>query len=115
MGVLYTFHFIFLFSSMIYTRLSLNVFHSSDYWNNIARYDRMSDMEKQYYVSTTKNALYWINADRFYWKGEDLQNLAEAFFALGSIVSICRLCFLLPTSAFVGPLQVIIELKYLIR
>jgi hypothetical protein len=91
---------------MICTRTSLNIFHSSDYWSRIAQYETMSDIEKQYYISKTRHVLYWINADRFYWNGFDLQNLAEAFFAMGNVVSICRICFLLPTIPFVGPLQV---------
>jgi hypothetical protein len=84
----------------------MNTFHSSDYWNNLARYGTMSDDEKEYYISKTRHVLYWINADRFYWEGADLENLADAFFAMGSVVSICRFCFLLPISAFAGPLQV---------
>ncbi|CAF1047029.1 unnamed protein product [Rotaria sp. Silwood1] len=109
MNILFIFYFIFLFSSMIYTRLAMNTIHSSNYWANIARYERMSDIEKQYYVSKTRHILYWLNADRFYWESGDLQNLAEAFFAMGNVVSICRLCFLLPISAFVGPLQVMLD------
>jgi hypothetical protein len=69
----------------------------------------MSDIEKQYYISKTRHILYWLNADRFYWKNGDLQNLAEAFFAMGNVVSFCRMCFLLPIIAFVGPLQVRIK------
>jgi len=87
----------------------MNTFHSSDYWANIARYDTMSDINKQYYASKTRYVLYWLNADRFYWKGEDLQNLAEAFFAMGNVVSICRIIFLLPILPFIGPLQVNIK------
>ena len=106
MNIFYIFYFIFLYASMIYTRTSLNTFHSSDYWIHIARYERMSDVEKQYYITKTRHVLYWINADRYYWKNGDLQNLAEAFFAMGTIASICRICFLLPVMAFVGLLQV---------
>ncbi len=91
---------------MICSRISMNTFHSSDYWKNIARYDTMSDINKQYYMLKTRYILYWLNADRFYWKGEDLQNLAEAFFAMGNVVSICRIIFLLPILPFIGPLQV---------
>ncbi|CAF0906842.1 unnamed protein product [Rotaria sordida] len=109
MNILFILYFIFLFLSMIYTRLAMNILHSSDYWINIARYEKMSNIEKQYYISKTRHILYWLNADRFYWKSEDLQNLAEAFFAMGNVVSICRICFLLPISAFVGPLQVMLD------
>ena len=84
----------------------MNIFHSSNYWIRIAQYKTMSDIEKQYYITKTRHVLYWLNADRFYWKNFDLQNLAEAFFAMGNVVSICRICFLLPVIAFVGPLQV---------
>ncbi len=109
MNILYIFHFIFLYSSMILTRLSINTFHSNDYWTHLTRYESMSDIEKQYYISKTRHILYWLNADRFYWKNGDLQNLAEAFFAMGNVVSFCRMCFLLPIIAFVGPLQVRIK------
>ncbi|CAF3201574.1 unnamed protein product [Rotaria socialis] len=109
MNILYLFYFLFLFSSMVYTRLAMNEFQSSTYWINIARYKKMSDIEKQYYISKTLHLLYWINADRFYWKNGDLQNLAEGFFAMGNVVSVCRICFLLPISAFVGPLQVMLD------
>jgi len=84
----------------------MNTFHSTDYWIHIAQYETMSDTDKQYYILKTRYILYWLNADRFYWKNGDLQNLAEAFFAMGNVVSICRICFLLPIIAFVGPLQV---------
>ncbi|CAF2859314.1 unnamed protein product [Rotaria sp. Silwood2] len=109
MNILFMFYFIFLFLSMIYTRLAMNTIKSSAYWTNIARYERMSYNEKQYYISKTRYILYWLNADRFYWGSGDLQNLAEAFFAMGNVVSICRICFLLPISAFVGPLQVMLD------
>jgi len=66
----------------------------------------MSDNEKEYYISKTRHILYWINADRFYWNNGDVECLAEAFFAMGNVVSICRICFLLPIIPFVGPLQV---------
>jgi hypothetical protein len=106
MNILYILYFIFLYSSMICSRLAMNTFYSSDYWNNITRYDTMTDSEKQYYISKTRYVIYWINADRFYWKGADLENLSEAFFAMGTVVSFCRMCFLLPINEFVGPLQV---------
>jgi len=92
---------------MILTRTSMNTFRSKDYWNQIVRYNsNMTSSEKDYYVSKTYHILYWLNADRFYWNSGDLQNLAEAFFAMGNVASICRICFLLPIIGFVGPLQV---------
>ena len=106
MNVLYAIHFIFLYAAMLLTRIAINTFHSPDYWTHLARYANMPAMEKQYYISKTRHTLYWLNADRFYWQNGDLHNLAEAFFAMGNVVSICRLCFLLPVTAFVGPLQV---------
>ncbi len=96
----------------------MNTFQSSDYWTHIARYDTMSDTEKQYYIYETRHLFYRLNADRFYWNSGDLQNLAEAFFAMGNVASICRICFLLPIIPFVGPLQVKIReriIKHLIR
>jgi len=96
----------------------MNTFQSSDYWTDVARYDTMSDTEKQYYIYITRHLLYRLNADRFYWNSGDLQNLAEAFFAMGNVASICRICFLLPIIPFVGPLQVKIKeriIKHLIR
>lgn len=109
MSILYIFYFIFLYSSMILTRLSINTFQSNDYWMYISRYETLSDIDKQSYISKTRHILYWLNADRFYWNNGDLQNLAEAFFAMGNVVSFCRMCFLLPIIAFVGPLQVRIK------
>ncbi len=107
MNILYILYFIFLYSSMILTRTSMNTFRSKDYWNQIVRYNsNMNSSEKDYYVSKTYHILYWLNADRFYWNSGDLQNLAEAFFAMGNVASICRICFLLPIIGFVGPLQV---------
>ena len=91
---------------MILTRTSMNTFHSSDYWDKIANYDNLTIDEKKYYSAKTYHVLYWLNADRFYWKSGDTQNLAEAFFAMGNVASICRICFLLPIIGFVGPLQV---------
>jgi hypothetical protein len=106
MNMLYVAYFIFLYASIIFTRLAMNTFQSKDYWYHLARYSTMSDAEKQYYIQQTRHALYWLNADRFYWNGGDLHNLAEAFFAMGNVASICRTCFLLPIIPFVGPLQV---------
>ena len=84
----------------------MNAFQSNQFWQNLMHYDNMSDIDQQYYVSKTVHLLYWINADRFYWKDGDLNYLAEAFFSMAHVVSICRICFLLPIVAFVGPLQV---------
>ncbi|CAF4122877.1 unnamed protein product, partial [Rotaria magnacalcarata] len=109
MNILYILYFIFLYSSMVLTRTSMNMFHSSDYWRNIARYDKMVESEKVEYLGKTYHILYWLNADRYYWSSSDSQNLAEAFFAMGNVASICRICFLLPIIGFVGPLQVMLE------
>lgn len=106
MNILYVLYFIFLYSSMVLTRLAMNTFQSDDYWTDLARFEHMSDVEKQYSISKTQHILYWLNADRFYWRNGDLHHLAEAFFAMGNVVSVCRLCFLLPITALVGPLQV---------
>jgi hypothetical protein len=84
----------------------MNIFHSTKYWSDIQRYDSMSRDEQEIYLQKTYNVLYWLNADRYYWNSGDSQNLAEAFFAMGSVASICRICFLLPIIGFVGPLQV---------
>ena len=84
----------------------MTTLHSSDYWKQMAAYDTMSAAEKQHYLARTHHTLYWLNADRFYWISGDTQNLAEAFFAMGNVFSICRICFLLPIIGFVGPLQV---------
>ena len=91
---------------MIYTRLAMNTFQSDAYWNRLADYNTLTNVEKEHIISQTRHVLYWLNADRFYWKSGDLQNLAEAFFAMGNVASICRMCFLLPVIPFVGPLQV---------
>ena len=53
MNILYIFYFIFLYLCMIYTRLSMNTFLSSNYWTNIVRYETMSNNEKQYYIAKT--------------------------------------------------------------
>ena len=106
MNLLYLLYFVFLFASMILTRTSLSTFGSATYWDRMANYDRLSESEQQYYLAKTRRTLYWLNADRFYWENGDLHNLAEAFFAMGNVMSICRICFLLPIIAFVGPLQV---------
>ena len=106
MNILYVLYFIFLYTSMLYTRTSLNAFHSPEYWREIERYGSLDDDEKLEYLAQTRHILYWLNADRFYWSSGDAQNLAEAFFAMGNVASICRICFLLPIIGFVGPLQV---------
>ncbi|CAF4584833.1 unnamed protein product, partial [Rotaria sp. Silwood2] len=105
MNILYILYFIFLYSTMVLTRTSMNTFHSSVYWDAIARYNETSDSEKEHLLTKTYHILYWINADRYYWNSGDSQNLAEAFFAMGNVASICRICFLLPIIGFVGPLQ----------
>ena len=109
MNILYVLYFIFLYTSMLYTRTSMNTFHSSEYWNQLKRYDSLSEDERLRSISQTRHILYWLNADRFYWNSADAQNLAEAFFAMGNVASICRICFLLPIIGFVGPLQVKLE------
>jgi len=106
MNILYILYFVFLYASMILTRTSINTLHSKNYWDKISQYNNMTTNEKEYYLSKTYHILYWINADRYYWNSGDSQNLAEAFFAMGSVASICRICFLLPIIGFVGPLQV---------
>ncbi|CAF0736439.1 unnamed protein product [Adineta ricciae] len=109
MNLLYLFYFIFLYSSIIYTRLAMNTFQSDAYWDRLVHYNTLTNVEKEYIISQTRHVLYWLNADRFYWKSGDLQNLAEAFFAMGNVASICRMCFLLPVIPFVGPLQVMLD------
>jgi hypothetical protein len=106
MNILYILYFICLYSAMILTRTSMNTFQSQQYWDKIQYYDNMTDYEKDYYRDKTYHILYWLNADRFYWVSGDAENLAEAFFAMGNVASICRICFLLPIIGFVGPLQV---------
>lgn len=112
MNVLYVLYFIFLYTSMLYTRTSMNAFHSSDYWNQLKRYHSLSEEERLQSISQTRHILYWLNADRFYWNSDDAQNLAEAFFAMGNVASICRICFLLPIIGFVGPLQVNLDVRH---
>lgn len=106
MNILYILHFVFLYTSMIYTRTVLSVFKSESYWNDIRSYADATEYEKEVLEEKTYHILYWLNADRYYWTSGDAQNLAEAFFALGNVFSICRICFLLPIIGFVGPLQV---------
>jgi hypothetical protein len=91
---------------MILTRTSMNTFRSENYWNQTTGYHTMSGEKQENYLKTTYHLLYWLNADRYYWNSGDAQNLAEAFFAMGNVASICRICFLLPIIGFVGPLQV---------
>ncbi|UJR22097.1 hypothetical protein I4U23_025163 [Adineta vaga] len=109
MNILYILYFIFLYSSMIYTRTSMKTFQSDEYWKDIEQYNTMKDEEKENFLDKTHHILYWLNADRYYWKSSDSQNLAEAFFAMGNVASICRICFLLPIIGFVGPLQIMLE------
>ena len=106
MNILYVLYFICLYCAMILTRASMNTFHSTEYWAHVAQYDNMSSTDKHDYVTKTYHILYWLNADRYYWNSGDVQNLAEAFFAMGNVVSICRICFLLPIIEFLGRSQV---------
>ncbi len=96
---------------MIFTRTSMNTFQSAEYWKQMSKYNNLTTNEQEYYLTKTYHILYWLNADRFYWNSGDAQNLAEAFFAMGNVASICRICFLLPIIGFVGPLQVNIHKK----
>ncbi|CAF4051612.1 unnamed protein product [Adineta steineri] len=109
MNILYILYFIFLYSSMIYTRTSMKTFRSEKYWEDIARFNSLTKEKQDHYLAKTYHILYWLNADRYYWNSGDSQNLAEAFFAMGNVASICRICFLLPIIGFVGPLQVMLE------
>lgn len=84
----------------------MNRFGSPDFWKQAASFSTMSKQEQYQFAKQVDRIIYWLNADRFYWTSADLQNLAEAFFAMGNVVSICRICFLLPIIGFVGPLQV---------
>jgi hypothetical protein len=89
----------------------MNTFQSAEYWKRMSNYNNLTTNEQGYYLTKTNHILYWLNADRFYWNSDDAQNLAEAFFAMGNVASICRICFLLPIIGFVGPLQVNIHKK----
>ena len=107
MSILYILYFVFLYWAMILTRQSMNTFRSDDYWKEIDQYSKNTTViDEDAIAQKTYHLLYWLNADRYYWTSGDLQNLAEAFFALGNVFSICRICFLLPIIEFVGPLQV---------
>ncbi|CAF1407181.1 unnamed protein product [Adineta steineri] len=109
MNILYILYFIFLYSSMIYTRTSMKTFRSEKYWEDIKNFNSLTSEKQDHYLAKTYHILYWLNADRYYWNSGDAQNLAEAFFAMGNVASICRICFLLPIIGFVGPLQVMLE------
>ena len=112
MSILYILYFVFLYWAMILTRQSMNTFRSQKFWNEIEQYNQNpSENERDILLRKTYHLLYWLNADRYYWTSEDFQNLAEAFFALGNVFSICRICFLLPIIEFVGPLQVSHEIS----
>ena len=106
MNILYVLYFICLYISMLLTRSSLNQFHSNQFWDEMENFDSLSHDDQEDFYSHTRHILYWLNADRYYWNSVEAQNLAEAFFAMGNVVSICRICFLLPIIGFVGPLQV---------
>lgn len=106
MNILYVLYFICLYVSMLLTRTSINQFHSNAYWEEMENFHFLSEDDREALYSHTRHILYWLNADRYYWNSADAQNLAEAFFAMGNVASICRICFLLPIIGFVGPLQV---------
>ncbi|CAF1399284.1 unnamed protein product, partial [Didymodactylos carnosus] len=110
MNTLYLLHFFLLFLTMLLTRLALNDFHSETYWSKVELYNMpLNRIEKFRLVEQTRYILYWLNNDRYYWNSSDLYNIAEGLFAMGNIVSICRICFLLPLLRLVGPLQVMLE------
>lgn len=100
MNTLYVGYFVFLYVSIVITRLSMTSFQSTDYWTKLSCYENLSAKDKQLYALKTRHILYWLNADRFYWRNDDLHNLAEAFFALGNVFSICRICFLVYLAGF---------------
>lgn len=106
MNILYVLYFVCLYISMLLTRTSLHQFHSTQYWGRMENIESLSEEDREDLKSHTRHMLYWLNADRYYWNSVEAQNLAEAFFAMGNVVSICRICFLLPIIGFVGPLQV---------
>lgn len=115
MSILYILYFVFLYWAMILTRQSMNTFRSDHYWKEFDEYLRNTTViDDDSFVRKTYHLLYWLNADRYYWTSGDLQNLAEAFFALGNVFSICRICFLLPIIEFVGPLQVSVAFSHTI-
>lgn len=47
-----------------------------------------------------------MSLDRFYWKSLDPINLSEGFFAIGNVIAFARLCYFLPISQQLGPLEI---------
>ena len=50
--------------------------------------------------------LSFLLLDRYYWKTYDPINLSEGLFAIANVLTFAKLCFYLPISQQLGPLQI---------
>jgi hypothetical protein len=57
-------------------------------------------------IYSSRSSFLWKFSDRFYWVSFDPVNVAEGLFAIASIFSFSRICFLLPAFQHLGPLQI---------
>ena len=75
---------------------------SFSYWNDyVILYHNNTEVQKDVF-----DTIYWLNNDRYFWLSSDPINMAEGLFAVANLFSFARICFLLPASQELGPLQI---------
>jgi hypothetical protein len=104
----------------------IDLLKKNDFWDRIQNLNE-SDHDSQKNIYQT---FYWLNSgksifsidaliqthlraffnvnltDRYYWKSVDPINLSEGLYAIANVISIAQMCFYLPLSQQLGPLQI---------
>lgn len=115
--------YLFWFGLHIYTILIVRVdklkIKQKAYWDTLlmANYTDYEDVcDTIYWLNTgnyklfksliLRNNLFLVILDRFYWDKFDPIILADGFFAFANLLSVIRICFILPVNQSLGPLQI---------
>ncbi|RMZ93519.1 short transient receptor potential channel 3-like [Brachionus plicatilis] len=102
LNVLYIISYGLKYHTMILVASKLKQIETSKFWLDLGNLNE-TDLESQKNIYET---FYWLNSDRFYWKSFDPINLSEGFFAIGNVIAFARLCYFLPISQQLGPLEI---------
>ena len=102
LNIFYIASYLLKYETMYTVSRSLAKLNQTRFWLNLLTLNETDQFMQDYY----NKSFYWLNSDRLFWVSFDPINLSEGFFALGNVILFARLCFYLPISQQLGPLQI---------
>ena len=101
MNVIYLCSFFLKYYTLAEVHLAKQQVSSAAFWAQLAQPNASAAHERQLFA-----ALYWLNADRYFWIEMDPINISEGLFAIANLLSFLRIGFYLPANQQLGPLQI---------